>query len=76
MPRYPSCYTSPKLEIRDIPGKGFRGVFAREFIQVGELLALYGGELIDGAILAALPPADQVHILQVEDDLYLAPWQT
>lgn len=72
----PSCYTSPKLEGREIPEKGFWGLFAREPIAAGELLTLYMGELIDGRRLAELPPAEQVHILQIEDDLYIAPIRT
>ena len=73
MSNRPSCYTSPKLEGRDIPEKGFKGLFAREAVKAGELLTLYMGELIDGATLETLPPADQVHILQIEDDLYIQP---
>jgi hypothetical protein len=69
----PSCYTSAKLEGCDIPEKGFKGLFAREAVKAGELLTLYMGTLIDGATLETLPPADQVHILQIEDDLYIAP---
>jgi uncharacterized protein len=70
-----SCYSSPKLEGRDIPEKGFKGLFATENISAGELLTLYMGDLIDGAILDTLPPADQVHILQIEEDLYIKPIQ-
>jgi hypothetical protein len=69
----PSCYTSPKLEGREIPAKGFKGLFAREIVKAGELLTLYMGHLIDGAMLETLPPAEQVHILQIEDDLYIQP---
>src|SRR5690348_10598406 len=42
-----TCYTSPKLEGRDIPEKGFKGLFAREAVKAGELLTLYMGKLID-----------------------------
>lgn len=76
MPEKHYCYTSPKLEGRYIPEKGFHGLFAREAVRQGELLTLYMGELVDGATLDTLPPADQVHILQIEDDLYIAPLQT
>jgi uncharacterized protein len=69
----PSCYTSPKLEGREIPEKGFKGLFAVEPVKKGELLTLYMGELIDGASLDTLPPAEQVHILQIEEDLYINP---
>lgn len=71
-----TCYTSPKLEGREIPTKGFSGLFARQAVSAGELLTLYMGELIDGETLATLPPAEQVHILQIEDDLYIAPFQS
>jgi uncharacterized protein len=68
-----SCYSSPKLKGRDIPEKGFKGLFATEKISAGELLTLYMGDLIDRAILDTLPSADQVHILQIEEDLYIKP---
>lgn len=73
MSEFPTCYTSPRLEGRAIPEKGFKGLFAREAVKKGELLTLYMGELINGAILETLPPAEQVHILQIEEDLYINP---
>jgi len=69
----PTCYTSPKLEGRYLPDKGFHGLFAAAPVAEGELLTLYMGHLLDGAALAELPPADQVHILQIEEDLYIQP---
>jgi hypothetical protein len=70
------CYTSPKTQGRDIPEKGFKGLFATQPIQAGELLIVFMGKLIDGETLEALPPADQVHILQIDDDLYIEPYQS
>jgi hypothetical protein len=69
-------YCSPKLEGREMPDKGFSGLFAREPIAAGELLAFFTGKLIDGEQLEALPPADQVHILQVDENLYLEPFKS
>ncbi|MCB9450464.1 MAG: SET domain-containing protein-lysine N-methyltransferase [Anaerolineaceae bacterium] len=71
----PTCYTSPKLAARYLPEKGFSGLFAVEPVATDELLAIYMGDLIDGARLAELPPAAQVHILQIEEDHYIAPLQ-
>lgn len=76
MDAHPSCYTNPKLEGRMIAEKGFMGLFAREAVPAGELLTLYMGQLIDGAVLEGLPPAEQVHILQIEEDLYIHPVST
>jgi uncharacterized protein len=70
------CYTSPKLVGREMPEKGFAGLFAIEPVAQGEVLTVYMGEIINGEQLAQLPPADQVHILQIEDDLYIAPIQS
>lgn len=70
------CYCSPKLEGREIPDKGFKGLFALEPIPQGELLAFFTGKLIDTEQLEALPPAQQVHILQVDENLYLEPFQS
>ncbi|MSP51699.1 MAG: SET domain-containing protein [Alphaproteobacteria bacterium] len=67
---YPS-YLSPKLAVspcRD--GKGL-GVFAAEPIAKGELLAIWGGRVIDGSNLAKLPSMERRYALQVGDDQFL-----
>jgi SET domain-containing protein len=64
-----SCYVSPKLEVRQAPGKG-NGLFAREPIRKGELLLVMGGDIITPEQLATL---SHTYSIQVEDDLYIAP---
>ena len=48
----PKSYFSPALEHRDLPHKGFYGVFARAFIPAGELLVMWAGDIV---------PADRLH---------------
>lgn len=67
----PTGFISPKLEGRLIAGKGGRGVFAREKARVGELLVVWGGEVIDGGALRAMAEDKFRLALQIEDDLYL-----
>lgn len=41
-------YCSPKLELRPCPDKKGLGLFAREPIMAGELLAVWGGQVLTG----------------------------
>ena len=63
---------NPKTEKRASPIQG-RGLFAREAIAAGEIVAVKGGSIMDRAAFEAvrneIPPAE----IQVEDDLYIAP---
>lgn len=66
-------FCSPKLELRPCYEKGGYGLFARLPIQAGELLAMWGGQVVTGAQLAELPLERQIHGIQVDDDLYQVP---
>lgn len=68
-----TSYLSPKLEARPRPKKGGFGVYACEAVQKGEILAIWGGRVVDGDELAQLPSVTQRHSIQVEDGYYLAP---
>ncbi len=70
MPDRPSGYLSPKLEGRIHP-RGGRGVFAREPIKAGELLAVWGGEVIRAEELNQVDRSLWHLIIQVEEDLYM-----
>ena len=65
-----SSWFNPKTEKRASPIQG-RGLFARDAIHAGEIVAIKGGSILDRVALARaeVSPAD----LQIEDDLYLAP---
>jgi SET domain-containing protein len=67
-----SSWFSPKTEKRVSPIEG-RGLFAREDISAGEIVAVKGGIIIDAAafeqIREAVSPAD----IQIEDSLYIVP---
>ncbi|MCX6049124.1 MAG: SET domain-containing protein-lysine N-methyltransferase [Chloroflexi bacterium] len=66
-----SAYLSPKLEVRTHPEKGGVGGFAREFIQAGELLAVWCGEIVTWEKLCQLSQARKQRSIQVEEALYL-----
>lgn len=68
---YPS-YLSPKLAIQPCHDGRGTGVYAAEPIEKGELLAVWGGRIIDRASVAKLAPAERRYVLQVGDDRYLA----
>jgi uncharacterized protein len=65
-------WRSPKTEKRTSRIQG-RGLFAREPITAGEIVAVKGGAIVDGAGLAALSRELIAAALQVEDDLYIGP---
>jgi SET domain-containing protein len=48
------------------------GVFAREHVDKGERLMVWGGAIVTLAQLRRLPVVLQQHSVQVEEDLYLA----
>ena len=66
-------YLSPKLELRACNEKGGFGLFALESIAAGELLAMWGGQIVTGDQLALLPIERQIHGIQVDEDLYQVP---
>ncbi len=67
-----SSWFSPKTEKRASPIQG-RGLFAREAIAAGEIVAVKGGAIMDSASFALVrdrvSPAD----IQIEEGLYIAP---
>ena len=65
-------YLSPKLEARTQPAKGKNGIFARQPVAPGELLVVWGGQVLDEARLEQLSPCLRSHSIQVEEGLYLA----
>jgi hypothetical protein len=67
----PTSYHSPKLEGRRIDGKGGRTLVAREPIGPGELVVVFGGEVVHASQLEKLSPAERLLTLQVEEELYL-----
>lgn len=68
-----SGYFSPKLFVRQDADKGGYGVYAREAISAGELLVIWGGDIVTGEQLHQLPDYQQVHGIQVEENVYQVP---
>ena len=67
----PTSYLSPTLEAH--PVNGGRGVFARRRIRAGEVLAVWGGEVMQERRFKQLPAERQRISVQIEEHLYLAP---
>ena len=64
-------YLNPKCDSGAFEEKGGCGVFARESIMKGELLALFGGVIAAKDELVPTMPHFTQRVLQVEDDFYL-----
>lgn len=65
-----SSYLSPKVEARAVPHKGGMGVFARERLGMGELIAVWGGDILTYDQLMGISAEKRRHSVQVEEGLY------
>lgn len=70
----PTSYLSQKLEIRAAPEKGGFAVFAREALAKDELICVWTGRAVTFQELERLSPLERSHTIQVEDEIYLAPF--
>lgn len=66
-----SSYLSPLLHARPHASKGYYGVFAREFVPAGTLLALWTGDVVDAEQLDAVPSHLKPYAVQIEEGFYL-----
>lgn len=67
----PTSYLLPALVGCKVPGKGGHAVFAVRPIAAGSLLAVMGGEVVDGETLAQFAPERICRTIQVEENLYM-----
>jgi hypothetical protein len=67
-----SSWFNRKTEKRVSPLHG-RGLFAREAISPGEIVAVKGGTVMDAAAFALVRDAVSPAEIQIEDGLYIAP---
>ena len=68
-------HRSPKTEVRDSLIEG-RGLFARDPIARGEIVAVKGGHVLTGAQWAVLEPELGPAEIQITEDLVIAPVRT
>jgi uncharacterized protein len=66
---------NPKTEKRPSAIQG-RGLFARDAITAGEIVAVKGGSIMDLATLAGVRAEISAAEIQIENDLYIAPHTT
>jgi len=64
-------YLSPKLENRPHADKGNCGVFARERVQRGELISLWGGKILSADEIDYSMENFTQQVLQIEDGFYM-----
>ena len=67
-----SSWFNPKTDKRLSPIEG-RGLFAREVIAAGEIVAVKGGAVMDAAAFALIKHQVSPAEIQIEDGLYIAP---
>lgn len=70
--RSPS-YLSPKLAPLLRPDAGGQGIEARLPVAAGEVLAIWGGEVFDGAGFARLSDDLRRRSVQIEEDAFMVP---
>ena len=68
----PLSYLSPRTEVKESPIHG-RGLFARDYIPAGELVAIKGGSIITRETLRQLQPQLGSAEIQIGDDLFISP---
>lgn len=66
-------FLSVKVAVRACSDKPGRGVFAEHPIEAGEVVAVWGGRIVDRATAEAIPPELRRYVVQVEDEQFLAP---
>ncbi len=71
--RKQNSYLSQKLELGPNPAKGGSGVYAREAVQPGEVLVIWGGFVMEGKEFDLLPDLEQRRSIQVDEDVYFVP---
>jgi SET domain-containing protein len=65
-------YRSPKTEVRESPIEG-RGLFTRQPIARGEIVAVKGGHVLTAAQWATLEPELGPADIQIAEELFIAP---
>ena len=68
-----SGYLSEKCVVVVSPEKGGKAVYADQPIGTGEVVAIWGGYIVDAAGLSQLSEEEQGHTVQVADAHWLAP---
>lgn len=66
-------HLSTKLKVVEYPEKGGNAIFSEELILKDELIAIWGGYILNKTQVLALPKDEQEHTVQVGDEHYLAP---
>jgi hypothetical protein len=64
------CYLSPKLEGRINPQNNHRGVFVCQPVQAGEIMVVWGGQILTVEQLNRLHPKDRHFVIQIAENLY------
>lgn len=67
----PNSFLSPKLEMRQRSDTGGQGIFALQPLTPGDLIAVWGGDVVDLETLQSLPEAHKRMTAQVEEGLFL-----
>ena len=69
----PSSHLSPKIQAHPKANGNGNGIFARQLLKKGELLAVFGGVVYEWDTFINLPERDRSLCIQVEENLFLVP---
>jgi len=69
----PKSYRSPKTELKESSKIQGKGVFARELIKKGEIVAIKGGHILTSKEYGNLNEAARHYCHQIEDNFFLGP---
>jgi uncharacterized protein len=65
------AYLSPKAQAQIHPQKGGYGVYARETIHKDEIIATWGGKIVNLDDIRNAPPKDNRQLIQIEENLLM-----
>lgn len=66
-------YRSSKTEVRESSRIQGKGLFARESIRKGEIIAIKGGHILDSKDYNRLDDAPKQYCLQIDDNFFIGP---
>jgi hypothetical protein len=66
-------YRSPKVEVRTASKIEGKGIFAKESIKKGEIIAIKAGHIITSQEFRNLDKLPKQYCLQIEDEFYIGP---
>ena len=70
MVSFPLHFLTDKVSLIDRPDTGTHGVIANDWLAPGEIVSIWGGNILTATQLEEMPSTEQCYAVQVEENLY------